>query len=170
MFLPFNGLVQQDFFFIYLKAFYDWFDSLEECLPSYFCLSLIDKPSIFWWKILFHSFSESVFQDYILQQGHSHWGGRQGGYAQKLQFLKQKRSNSFSFKHQDIAFYGYSEIMWTKNFTVFTMYGTIFGLQWLFIFSNYIGEIDHFSLDFLERSDIQCWTFWKVSHCGPSKR
>ena len=66
--------------------------------------------------------------------------------------------------------------MRTRNFTIFTVYATTFGLLvnlWrLFIFSNYIGEI-HLTLepsDLLKRSDTWRWTFWKVSICGPFER
>ena len=47
---------------------------------------------------------------------------------------------------RNIAFYGCSEIIRTKNFIIFTVYAIIFG-QFIaaFHFSNYIGEIDHFT-------------------------
>ena len=35
-------------------------------------------------------------------------------------------------------------------------------LRQLFIFSNYIAEIDQFTLDLLKRSDTYRWTFWRV--------
>ena len=45
-------------------------------------------------------------------------------------------------------------IIRTRNFIIFTVYITIFG-QFLaaFRFSNYIGKIDHFTLDLLKSSD-----------------
>ena len=52
---------------------------------------------------------------------------------------------------RDIGFYGCSEIIRTRNFMIFTVYAAIFG-QYRAA-SNCIGEIDHFTLDFLERSD-----------------
>ena len=55
------------------------------------------------------------------------------------------------------AFSEFSDIMRTRNFTIFTVYGSMFGhfinLCEFFMFSNYIGEIDQFTLDLLERSD-----------------
>ena len=55
---------------------------------------------------------------------------------------------------RDIAFYGCSEVIRTRNFTIFTVYATIFGqFTAVFIFSNYTGEIDHFTLDLLKRSN-----------------
>ena len=42
----------------------------------------------------------------------------------------------------------------SKNFTIFTVYGTIFGEFFRdFIFCNDVSEIDYFTLDLLKRSD-----------------
>ena len=51
---------------------------------------------------------------------------------------------------RDIAFYGCSEIILTRNLTIFTVYATIF--EQFLATSNYI-EIDHFKLDLLKMSD-----------------
>ena len=81
-------------------------------------------------------------------------GGGQGGHALPLQFPSQTRFNSFSFKHQRYCFLWVSEIIWTRNLTIFTVSATIFGqFRGLFIFSNYIGEINHFTVGFLKRSN-----------------
>ena len=55
---------------------------------------------------------------------------------------------------KDIAFYGCTEIIQTRNFTIFTVYATSFR-HFMAAFSNYIGEIDHFTLtlDLLKRYD-----------------
>ena len=71
--------------------------------------------------------------------------------------------------NRDISFYGCSEIIRIRNFTIFTVNATVFG-QFTAAFYNYIGEIDHFTLDFLKKSDTKPCTFWKVSYCGPSER
>ena len=58
------------------------------------------------------------------------------------------------WKIRDIAFYEFSEIIESRNFTISTVYTTIFGqFTAAFHFSNYIGERDHFTLDFLKRSN-----------------
>ena len=62
----------------------------------------------------------------------------------------------------DIAFYGCLEVIQDQKFHIFTVYVTILDNSWgLFIFSNYIGEIDHFT-----------WTFWKgpIFNAGPSEK
>ena len=88
----------------------------------------------------------------ITRQGCSHLA--EETWLPPLQFPNQTRSKRFSFKHQDIAFYGCSEIIRTRNFTVFTVHATILDNLWQFlIFSNYIGEIDHFTFDLLKRSN-----------------
>ena len=63
---------------------------------------------------------------------------------------------------RDIAFYGCLEIIRTRSFTIFTVYVQVLdNFRQLFIFSNYIGEIDHFTLDLLKRSDTYRRTFLK---------
>ena len=55
---------------------------------------------------------------------------------------------------RNIAFYECSEIIRTRNYIIFTVYGTIFGqFSVAFHFSNYIGEIDHLTLDLVKMSD-----------------
>ena len=44
-----------------------------------------------------------------------------------LQFLNQTRSKSFTFKHHGYCFNECSDITRTRNFTIFTVYVTIFG-------------------------------------------
>ena len=100
-------------------------------------------------------------------QGRSQWGR---GPMPPFNFqTKQTRSNSFSFKHQ-----GYCFVQVFRNYTdqkFHDFYWVCYSnLRWFLIFSNYIGEIDHFTLDLLKRPNSQRWTFWKVSYCGPSKR
>ena len=51
----------------------------------------------------------------------------------------------------DIAFYGSSEIIWTTNFTIYTVHATIF-VQFsaaFHFFSKYIGKADNFVEKFL---------------------
>ena len=68
-----------------------------------------------------------------------------------LQFRNTKQVPTVSVPDiKDIAFYGCSEIIRTRNFTVFTVYATIF-VRYAAAFSNYTGEIDCFALDFLKR-------------------
>ena len=55
---------------------------------------------------------------------------------------------------RDIAFCGCSEIIQTRNSTILPcLLQIIDKLRRLFIFSNYIGQIDHFTLELLKRSD-----------------
>ena len=59
--------------------------------------------------------------------------------------FEPKKVQYFQFQKSDILlFYGCSEIIRTRNFTIFTVYATI---------SNYVREIDHFTLNLLRRSD-----------------
>ena len=52
---------------------------------------------------------------------------------------------------RDIAFYGCSEIMQTRNFTIFTVFATIFG-----------QFTEGFFLARYEQQSTSRWTFWKV--------
>ena len=89
-------------------------------------------------------------------------GGVQVAMVPPLQCLNTKQGPTVSVSNiRDISFYGCSEIIQTINFTIFTVNATIFG-QYTAAFHNYIGEIDHFTLDLLKRSDTKPWTFWKV--------
>ena len=53
---------------------------------------------------------------------------------------------------RNISFYKCSEIVRARNLTIFIVNVTTFG-QFMAAFYNYIGEIDHFTLDILKRSD-----------------
>ena len=56
------------------------------------------------------------------------------------------------------------KIIRTGNFTIFTVYATIFGqFMGFFIFSNHIGEIAHFTLELLKTFDYK-------RHPGPTKK
>ena len=96
-------------------------------------------------------------------QGRSHLGERgAGGHGPPTSISKPKQGPTISVSNiRDIAFNGCSEIIWTRNFTIFTVYATVF--RQYTATSNYIGEIDQFTLDFLKRSDTYSWTLWKVS-------
>ena len=90
---------------------------------------------------------------------------------------KPKKVQQFQFQTSGILLFRVVQkfdgpgIWWTWNLTIFTAYATNFWqLRQLFIFCNYIGEIDHFTLDLLERSDTYHWTFSRVSYCVPSER
>ena len=63
------------------------------------------------------------FLTFRLQQRHSHWSV-QGAMA--LHFNFQTRQGP-QVSVSNIAFYGCLEIIQTKDFTVFTVYATIFG-------------------------------------------
>ena len=63
-------------------------------------------------------------------------------------------------KIKNIAFYGGSEIIRTRKFTIFVAYATSFGqFTVAFHFFNYIAEIGQFTLNLLKRSDTYCRTF-----------
>ena len=49
-------------------------------------------------------------------------GGHREGHGPPLQFSNQTRSTSFILNIRDIAFYGISEIILTRDFTAFTVY------------------------------------------------
>ena len=56
-------------------------------------------------------------------------GGMAGGDAPIHFNFQTKQSPTVSVSNiRDIAFYGFSEIIQTRNFTIFTVYATIFGL------------------------------------------
>ena len=61
--------------------------------------------------------------------GRSHWGGQGDMSPLPPHFnFRTKQGPKVSVSNiKDIAFYGCSEIMRTRNFTVFTVYATIFG-------------------------------------------
>ena len=57
--------------------------------------------------------------------------------------FRNKEGPKISVSNRDIAFYGCSDIIRTRNFAIFTVHATIEFLDnlWqLFIFSNYIRE------------------------------
>ena len=84
-----------------------------------------------------------------------------------LQLPNQKRFNRFSFKHQ-VYYFLWLFRDYTDQKLLPCMLQFLDNLWQLFIFSNYLREIDHFTLDLSKRFDN--WTFWKVSHSGPSER
>ena len=65
----------------------------------------------------------------------------------------------------DIAFYRSSEILHRPEISQFfpCMLQFLGNLWWLFIFSNYIVEVDHFKMDLLKRIDTLRSTLRKVS-------
>ena len=94
-------------------------------------------------------------------QWRSHWGrGARGAMPPpppfpRLQFLYETRFNCLSFKHQGYfslwVFRNYTDQKFHNYYRVCYKFGKIYGS--FSIFSNYIGEIDHFTLDLLKRSD-----------------
>ena len=85
-------------------------------------------------------------------------GRGQGGHGSPLQFPKQLRSTSFSLKHQR---YGCSEIIRTRNFTIFSVYTTIF-----FKLRVALREIDHFTLELLK--SLTLWAIRKKTTMNKS--
>ena len=81
--------------------------------------------------------------------------GGQGGHGPLHLNFRTKQGPSVSVSNiRDNAFYGCSQIIRTKNFAILpSMLQYLNNLRHLFIFSNCIGEIDHFTLDLLKRSD-----------------
>ena len=80
-------------------------------------------------------------------------GVRQGEAAHFNFQTKQGPTVSVS-NIRDIAFYGCSEIIRTRNFKIFTVYATIFGhLMAVFYFFYFLGEIDYFTLGHLKMSN-----------------
>ena len=75
--------------------------------------------------------------------------------------LRTKQDPTVSVSNiRNTIFYDCSEIIRTRNFTMFTVHATIFGQFTIaFHFSNYIGETDHFTLDLLKRFGTSRWTF-----------
>ena len=67
-----------------------------------------------------------------------------------------KKVQQCQFQTEILFLMGVQKLYGPRNFTIFTVYATIFGqfmaALWQF-FSNYIKEIDHFTLDLLKRSD-----------------
>ena len=77
------------------------------------------------------------------------WG--QEGHAHYFNFQTKQGPTASISNTRDVAFYECSEITQTRNFTIFNAYTTTFGQFTVdFIFSNNIGEIDHFTLDLLK--------------------
>ena len=103
----------------------------------------------------------NVFSSWVLlvvvfalqcNQGSSHWGGP---WSPNLHFQTKQDPTVSVSNIRDIAFYECSEIiLWTEisGFLSF-MQQFLDSLRRLFIFSNYIREIDHFKLDLLKRFD-----------------
>ena len=95
------------------------------------------------WSICFSSLLSSVylslhhcikgkFNFYITfnfrySQGRSHWGSQEGHGPPHFSFRTKQGPKVSVSNITDIAFYGCSEIIRTRNFTIFTVYVTIFG-------------------------------------------
>ena len=80
------------------------------------------------------------------------------------------KSFTFFITSSSGTFYRCSEIIRDTNFTIFTVYATVFAEFTAFQLSNYLEEIDHFILGLLKTSDAQHSTFWKISNCEPGER
>ena len=78
-------------------------------------------------------------------------GGASGAMAQHFNLQTKKETTVWVLNIRDTTFSRCSEIIWPRNFTIFTVYATSFGQ--FTAASNYIGEIDHFTLVILKRSD-----------------
>ena len=80
-------------------------------------------------------------------------GGSEGPCSPRFYFRTKQGPTVSVSNIRDITFYGCLEIIRTKNFTIFTVYATIFGqfTTTFHLIPNYIGEIDHFTLDLLKR-------------------
>ena len=87
---------------------------------------------------------------------HVYWGvateGARGPWQFPLQFPNQTRSNSFSFKHQ-----GYCFLRVFRNFTIFTVYTTIFG-QFTAAFHFFILRRGNRSLPIAPSGKVRCVT------------
>ena len=93
-------------------------------------------------------------------------------FRTNVNFWTRQGSSVFQFQTSEIfLFTGVQKLFGPKNFTILPCTLQLLdNLQRHLIFSNYIGEIDHFTLDLRKRSNTKPWTIWKVSYCGPSKR
>ena len=86
-----------------------------------------------------------------LIQRRNHW--EVGGSIPPYFNFQTKKGPIISVSNiRNISFYVCSEIMRIRNFTIFTVSALIFGqFTVVFSFSNYTGEIDHFTLDLLKK-------------------
>ena len=110
-----------------------------------FALQLKVSKNPLWWRDFINWQKLTKVWSWGLYQGRSHFN------------FRTKQGPKISVSHiRDIAFYRCSEIIRTRNFTVLQFLDNLWRL---FIFSNYIEEINHFTLDLLKRSNIQCWNF-----------
>ena len=105
--------------------------------------------------------------------GRSHWGG-QGDMSPlpPTSISELNKVQKFQFQTSRILLFTDVQKLCGPEILQFlpSMLQFLDNLWWLFIFSNYIGEIDHFTVDLLKISDTYRWTFWKLSFCGPSER
>ena len=101
---------------------------------SLFLMKIKISENAYLWKHMSFLFSKSNIRDVST------------GDQDPLQFLNRKRSRNFSFKHQ--------RLYWPKisRFSLCVLQ-FLDNIQRLPIFSNYTEKTDHFSLDFLKRSD-----------------
>ena len=101
-------------------------------------------------EFCFHGFAIKFTQE------RSHWGGGAPRVIPhtpppppppNFNFSTKERLTATVSNTRDAAFNECSEIIRTTIITIFNVYA------WLFIFCNYIGEMNHFMLDLLKRSN-----------------
>ena len=79
--------------------------------------------------------------------------GARGAMPPHFNFQTNKDPSVSVSNIRDIASCGFSKIIPSRNFTIFTVYGKIFREFFRdFVFCNDIREIDYFTLDLLKRS------------------
>ena len=91
-------------------------------------------------------------------QEQSHWGWGLAGqpWPPHFNFWNQQGPTISFSSIRDIAFSACSEIIWTRNFTIFIVYATIFG-QYTAVsdfFWLHTGKY-HFTLDFLKSFSLR---------------
>ena len=131
----------------------NWFNQINCCpwrIETFHKIWLAPEQSFFkkclsrfsWVRAILSYFILSILSLVVyLENMHCHFRTKQGPTVSVLNI-------------RNIGLNRCSDIIWAINFTIFTMYATILeNLQWLFIFSNYMGKIDHFTLDLLKRWD-----------------
>ena len=150
-------------FWITKNAFIIFYSVIfQNCINSF--IALIIRYTILYLIILCYHLLYIILRGIATERGGGGVGGR-GTIAPHFNFRTKQGPTVSASYIRDISFYGCSEIKRTRNFTIFTVNAKIFG-QFTAAFHNYIGEINHFTLDLLKRSDTRPWTFWKVSYCG----
>ena len=84
-------------------------------------------------------------------QGRSHWGGEAGGHSPPLPSTSVSEPNKvqpFQFQIPSILLFMGIQKLYEREISKFLpcVLQVLENLRQLFIFSNYIGEIDHFTL------------------------